>query len=143
MKVQIRWKGNMHFASETPSGHTMDLDAAPEVGGENVGPRPTEVLLSAVGTCSGIDIVDILRKMRLEVESFSMEVSGDRAEDHPRRFTRVHMHYILTGDLPEDKVRRAVQLSVEKYCSVSNSLNAEVTSSFEINGQRYEMKEKS
>lgn len=141
MKVNIHWKGSMHFVTETPSGHTVYLDAAPEVGGENLGPRPTEVLLSAVGTCSGIDIVDILRKMRLDVESFAMEVSGERAEDHPRRFTRVHMHYILTGNLPEDKVRRAVQLSVEKYCSVSNSLNAEVTSSFEINGQRYEMKE--
>ncbi|MBA4496576.1 OsmC family protein [Paenactinomyces guangxiensis] len=138
MKVNIYWKGSMHFATKTPSGHTISLDAAQEVGGENLGPRPTEILLSAVGTCSGIDIVDILKKMRLQVDSFAMEVSGERAEDHPRRFTRVHIHYQLEGNLPEEKVRRAVQLSVEKYCSVSNSLNAEITSSFEINGQRYE-----
>jgi putative redox protein len=139
MKVDIMWKGNMHFQTETPSGHQISLDAAQEVGGENLGPRPTEILLSAVGTCSGIDIVDILRKMRLEVQSFSMEVSGERAEEHPRRFTHVHMHYKLTGDLPEEKVRRAVELSINKYCSVSNSLNAKVTASFEINGQTYDV----
>ncbi|MFC7442619.1 OsmC family protein [Laceyella putida] len=139
MKVDIQWKGDMHFKTETPSGHTISLDAAQEVGGHNIGPRPTEVLLSAVGTCSGIDIVEILRKMRLDVESFAMEVNGERADEYPRRFTHVHMHYRLTGDLPEDKVRRAVELSVEKYCSVSNSLNAKVTASFEINGQRFDM----
>ncbi|MBA4542314.1 MULTISPECIES: OsmC family protein [Thermoactinomyces] len=139
MKVDIVWKGKMHFETTTGSGHQLSLDASPEVGGENLGPRPTEILLSAVGTCSGIDIVDILRKMRLEVASFSMEVSGERAEEHPRRFTHVHMHYKLTGDLPEEKVRRAVKLSVEKYCSVSNSLSSKVTTSFEINGERYEV----
>jgi putative redox protein len=139
MNVEIRWRGNMHFQSCTPSGHLFSLDAASEVGGENKGPRPTEILLSAVGTCSAIDIVEILKKMRLNIEEFSMDVSGDRAEDHPRRFTRVHMHYRLNGDLPEDKVRRAVKLSLEKYCSVSNSLNAEITASFEINGTRFEL----
>ncbi|WP_124726444.1 OsmC family protein [Staphylospora marina] len=137
MNVEIRWQGNMHFESLTPSGHRFPLDAAPEAGGENKGPRPTEVLLSAVGTCSAIDIVEILKKMRLQVESFSMEIQGERAEEHPRRFTRVHMHYRLNGDLPENKVRRAVNLSLEKYCSVSHSLNAEITASFEINGHRY------
>jgi putative redox protein len=139
MKVNVTWQGKMRFETETPSGHTVTMDAAPEVGGENKGPRPTEMVLSAVGTCSAIDIVDILRKMRLNVEGFAMEVEGERAEDHPRRFTKVHMHYVLKGDLPEEKVRRAVRLSVEKYCSVSNSLNARITSSFEINGKRYEM----
>lgn len=137
MKVDIQWKGNMHFDTQTSSGHTITLDASPEVGGENLGPRPTEVLLSAAGTCSGIDIVDILRKMRLEVKSFSMEVSGERAEEFPKRFTKVHMHYRLEGELPIEKVRRAVELSVEKYCSVSNSLNAKVTASFEVNGVSY------
>jgi putative redox protein len=139
MKVNVTWQRKMRFETETPSGHTVTMDAAPEVGGENKGPRPTEMVLSAVGTCSAIDIVDILRKMRLNVEGFAMEVEGERAEDHPRRFTKVHMHYVLKGDLPEEKVRRAVQLSVEKYCSVSNSLNARISSSFEINGKRYEM----
>ncbi|SFJ39072.1 OsmC family protein [Thermoflavimicrobium dichotomicum] len=139
MKVEIQWKGKMHFETSTPSGHVLSLDAAPEIGGENKGPRPTEALLAAVGSCSGIDIVDILTKMRLHVESFSMEVAGERAEDHPRRFTQVHMHYKLTGNLPEEKVRRAVKLSVEKYCSVAQSLNAKLSASFEINGQVYDM----
>ncbi|MDR6226914.1 OsmC family protein [Desmospora profundinema] len=138
MKTKLSWEGKMRFEAKTPSGHTVTLDAAPEVGGEDRGARPTELLLSATGACSGIDIVEILRKMRLTVEDFDMEISGERAEDHPRRFTRVHIHYKLTGDLPEEKVRRAVELSRDKYCSVSQSLNAEILTSFEINGNRYE-----
>ncbi|SFS84074.1 OsmC family protein [Marininema halotolerans] len=138
MQTNLTWNGNMQFQAATPSGHQMTMDAAEEVGGENQGPRPTEVLLSAVGACSGIDIVDILKKMRLHVESFDMEVSGSRAEDHPRRFTHVHIHYRLTGDLPVEKVRRAVTLSRDTYCSVSQSLNAEITTSFSINGERHE-----
>ncbi|MFC4075370.1 OsmC family protein [Salinithrix halophila] len=138
MKTNLKWNGKMQFEATAPSGHSLLLDAAHDVGGEDRGPRPTEVLLAAAGACSGIDIVDILRKMRLTVESFDMEVSGERAEEHPRRFTRVHIHYRLTGDLPEDKVRRAVELSRDKYCSVSQSLNAEVVTSFEINGQTYQ-----
>jgi putative redox protein len=138
MKVNVEWKGNLHFTSRTPSGHTFSIDAAPEVGGENKGPRPTELLLAGVGACSGIDIVEILRKMRLEVKSFDMEVSGERAEEHPRRFTHVHVHYRLTGNLPVDKVRRAVELSRDKYCSVAQSLNAKITTSFEINGEKYD-----
>jgi putative redox protein len=138
MKVEMKWNGKMQFQAETPSGHQVTIDAAPDVGGENKGPRPTELLLAATGACSGIDIVSILRKMRLEVESYEMEISGERAEDHPRRFTNVHIHYRLTGDLPEEKVRRAVDLSRDKYCSVSQSLNGEVTTSFEINGKRFD-----
>ncbi|SMO79330.1 OsmC family protein [Melghirimyces algeriensis] len=138
MKTTLQWKGKMQFQASTPSGHEINLDACEEAGGEDQGPRPTELLLSAAGACSGIDIVSILEKMRLKVEGFDMEVSGERAEEHPRRFTQVHIHYRLDGDLPEDKVRRAVELSRDKYCSVSQSLNANITTSFEINGTRYE-----
>ncbi|MBD1373592.1 OsmC family protein [Hazenella sp. IB182357] len=138
MRVAIQWNGKMSFTSELPSGHRLEMDAAPEVGGENKGPRPTEALLSAVGTCSGIDIVDILRKMRLQVDEFDMEIEAERAAEHPRRFTKMNIHYKLTGDLPVEKVKRAVQLSIEKYCSVSHSLSALITTSFEINGTRYE-----
>ncbi|SFX37456.1 putative redox protein [Thermoactinomyces sp. DSM 45891] len=139
MKIDIQWQGKMEFKTEAPSGHHITMDASSEVGGENRGPRPTEMLLSAVGTCSGIDIVDILEKMRLEVQSFSMEVRGERANEFPKKFTSVHMHYCLTGDLPIEKVRRAVHLSVEKYCTVSNSLSARITASFEVNGERFTM----
>lgn len=137
MKVDIHWQEKMRFHTHTPSGHQLVLDAVEEVGGENKGPCPTEILLSAVGTCTGIDVVSILHKMRLQVESFSMEVSGKRSEEHPRRFTQVHIHYLLQGNLPEEKVRHAIVLSLEKYCSVSHSLNAHITASFEINGEKY------
>lgn len=137
MKVNIDWKQNMQFETKTPSGHSLTLDAGTEVGGQDQGPRPTEVLLAAMGTCSGIDIVDILKKMRLDVESFHMEVEGDRQAEHPRKFTQIRVNYQLKGDLPVEKVRRAVRLSLDKYCSVSQSLNAEILASFEINGQRY------
>lgn len=137
MKVDVIWKGNMAFQADAPSGHRVMMDAQPKAGGENRGPSPMETLLAAAGACSGIDIVMILERMRLRVDAFSMEVSGERAKDHPRRFTRVHVHYRLEGDLPPEKVRRAVELSRDKYCSVLRSLNAEVTTSFSINGVEY------
>ncbi len=124
----------MSFLGETPSGHQIQMDASEEVGGQNSGARPTELVLSAVAGCTGIDIISILQKMRLEPTSFHMDVKGDRAENHPKRFTHIHIHYALEGDLPEEKVVRAIQLSNEKYCSVSRSLNAEMTTSFSING---------
>ena len=134
MESIIKWTGKMSFLGETPSGHQIQMDASEEVGGQNSGARPTELVLSAVAGCTGIDIISILQKMRLEPTSFHMDVKGDRAGNHPKRFTHIHIHYALEGDLPEEKVVRAIQLSNEKYCSVSRSLNAEMTTSFSING---------
>ncbi|MDQ0217435.1 OsmC family peroxiredoxin [Peribacillus cavernae] len=134
MKTTVKWAGNMAFSGTTPSGHEIKLDAAEESGGKNSGARPTELLLHAVAGCTGIDIIWILEKMRLNPTSFHMEVDGTRAEDHPKRFTDIHIHYALEGELPEDKVARAIQLSKEKYCSVSQSLNARITASYSING---------
>ncbi|WP_160725476.1 OsmC family protein [Bacillus sp. USDA818B3_A] len=134
MELTISWKGKMAFAGTTPSGHEIKLDASDEVGGENTGARPTELLLPAVAGCTGMDIISILHKMRLEPASFQIDVDGDRAEEHPKRFTTINIHYALDGDLPEDKVVRAIQLSKDKYCSVSHSLNAEITMSYSING---------
>lgn len=135
MELGIKWTGKMAFSGVTPSGHEIKMDAAEEVGGENTGARPTELLLNAVAGCTGIDIISILAKMRLEPSSFEMQVKGERAEDHPKRFTTVHIQYVLEGDLPEDKVVRAIKLSKDKYCSVSHSLNAEITVSYMINGK--------
>jgi len=135
MELNVKWNGKMAFSGETPSGHEIKMDAAEEIGGENTGARPTELLLNAVAGCTGIDIISILHKMRLEPSSFEMKVKGERAGDHPKRFTIVHIHYALEGDLPEDKVVRAIQLSKDKYCSVSHSLNAEISVSYSINGQ--------
>ncbi|MCP8616013.1 OsmC family protein [Salirhabdus salicampi] len=136
MQTKIEWSGDMGFSSTTPSGHSLQMDASAEVGGQNNGPRPTELLLNAVAGCTGIDIISILKKMRLTPDSFEMEVDGERAGDHPKRFTNIHIHYRLEGDLPEDKVVRAIQLSKDKYCSVSHSLNANITASYSLNGKK-------
>ncbi|OIK11368.1 peroxiredoxin [Bacillus sp. MUM 116] len=124
----------MAFASTTPSGHEIKMDAAEEVGGTNSGARPTELLLNAVAGCTGIDIISILTKMRLNPSKFFMEVEGHRADEHPKKFTEILIHYALEGDLPEDKVIRAIQLSMDKYCSVSHSLSADIHASYSING---------
>ena len=134
MESIIKWTGKMSFLAETPSGHQIQMDASEDVGGQNSGARPTELILSAVAGCTGIDIISILQKMRLEPISFQMDIKGDRAENHPKRFTHIHIHYALEGDLPEEKVVRAIELSNDKYCSVSHSLNAEITTSYSING---------
>src|SRR4051812_39462296 len=136
MESMIKWTGNMAFSGETPSGHHILMDASEEIGGQNSGARPTELVLYAVAGCTGIDIISILKKMRLEPTSFQMDVKGNRAEDHPKRFTQIHIHYALEGVLPEDKVFRAIQLSNDKYCSVSHSLNADITTSYSINGTK-------
>jgi putative redox protein len=99
----------------------------------NSASRPMELLVHAVAGCTGIDIMSILKKMRLEPTSFHMEVEGERADDHPKRFTSMNIHYAFEGDLPEDKVIRAIQLSKDRYCSVSHSLNATITISYSIN----------
>ncbi|MDX8290470.1 OsmC family protein [Metabacillus indicus] len=134
MDTSIKWNGKMSFSGSTPSGHEVKMDASEEVGGENTGARPTELLLHAVAGCTGIDIISILQKMRLNPSAFEMDLTGTRAEDHPKRFTAIHIHYKLEGDLPEEKVIRAIQLSKDKYCSVSQSLNAEITAEYSING---------
>lgn len=134
MKTTINWTEKMAFSSTTPSGHEIRMDAAEEVGGTNSGARPTELLLNAVAGCTGIDIISILHKMRLKPSSFHMDVEGQRADEHPKRFTEINVHYALEGELPEEKVIRAIQLSKDKYCSVAHSLNSTITSSYSING---------
>jgi putative redox protein len=134
MHLQVNWKQGMAFQTTTPSGHDVTLDAGEDVGGLNTGPRPTEMLLQATAACTGIDIVSILHKMRLPLERFEMEVDGVRATEHPKKFTAIHILYVLDGDMPEERVRRAIELSVDRYCSVSHSLNATMTYSYRLNG---------
>jgi putative redox protein len=138
MELTIKWKDHMAFSGTTDSGHEIMMDASDEVGGQNTGARPTELLLSAVAGCTGIDIMSILKKMRLEPTSFQMDMKAERADDHPKRFTTIHIHYALEGELPEEKVVRAIELSKDKYCSVSHSLNSTITASYSINGKQGE-----
>lgn len=134
MESILKWSGNMAFSGTSASGHEIIMDASEAIGGQNSGARPMELLLFATAGCTGIDIISILKKMRLELTSFQMEVKGDRAETEPKRFTNIHIHYTLEGSLPEEKVARAIKLSKDKYCSVAHSLNATITVSFSING---------
>jgi putative redox protein len=134
MELTVKWAEKMAFSGATASGHEIRMDAAEEIGGQNSGARPMELVLNAIAGCTGIDIISILKKMRLEPSSFHMEVKGERAENPPKLFTNIHIHYALEGELPEDKVIRAIQLSKDKYCSVSHSLHANMTASYSING---------
>ena len=137
MKAKISWQDKVHFKSLVGSGHTVVMDGSPDIGGENKGARPTELLLSGVGGCSGIDLVTILEKMRQKISTLDIEVTGIRNDDTPKRFTDIHVNFILTGDIDPEKVEKAVQLSMEKYCSVSLSLNSNITYSYEVNGIKY------
>lgn len=133
MKVNVDWQGDLEFKNQLPSGHELTVDAAEKSGGHNKGPRPMELLLSGLAGCTGIDVVLILNKMKTELEDFAMEVDAERAEEAPKRFTKIHIKYKFKGKkLDERKVERAIRLSEEKYCSASSSLNAEITSSYEI-----------
>ncbi|AOM82942.1 OsmC family protein [Salisediminibacterium beveridgei] len=136
MKTTTTWTGKMGFIGQNPSGHEVAMDAAEEIGGLNKGSRPTELLLQAVAGCTAIDIVSILNKMRIVPERFDTEVEAERAEEHPRKFTKIHIHYILEGDVPEKKLARAIRLSKDEYCSVSHSLSAEITASYSLNGKQ-------
>lgn len=138
MKMHVNWKGKMAFEGKSESGTTLLLDASPQVGGESKGQTPMEAVLTALGGCTGIDVVSILNKMRIELDTFNLEIDAERAEDHPKVFTKINIHYNLTGkDLDEGKVRKAVNLTQDKYCSVSKSLKAEITYTFAINGTQY------
>ena len=133
MKINVDWQGDLEFKNHLPSGHDLTVDAAEKSGGHNKGPRPMELLLSGLAGCTGIDVVLILNKMKTELEDFNMEVEAERAEETPKRFTKIHITYKFKGKKLDDrKVERAINLSEEKYCSASNSLNAEITSSYEI-----------
>lgn len=133
MKINVDWQGDLEFKNHLPSGHDFTVDAAESSGGHNKGPRPMELLLSGLAGCTGIDVVLILKKMKIELEDFQMEIEAERAAEKPQRFTKIHIKYKFKAkNLDESKVQRAIKLSEEKYCSASNSLNAEITSSYEI-----------
>lgn len=118
----LTWDSGLAFAVDQ-DGHRFLLDAGQESGGEDRGPRPKALLLSALGACSGIDVVSILAKMRVELEGFELRLSAPQTEEHPRVFTGIHVQYVFKGkNLPMEKLERAVQLSLERYCGVSAML---------------------
>ncbi len=125
MHTEIQWVSGMAFDVTTASGHTLRIDGPPDLGGENTGPRPMEMLLTALGSCSAVDVVHILRRSRTDVQDCRVRVEGTRAETDPKVFTAIHLEFVLSGaDLSEKLVDRAVRLSAEKYCSVARMLEA-------------------
>jgi len=118
-QVTVNWIENMAFEAEV-NGHKIIIDAAEPVGGENRGPRPKPLMLVALAGCTGMDVISILKKMRVEVEAFSVKVEGDLTEEHPKQFSQMRVIYEFKGkDLPMDKLEKAVNLSEERYCGVS------------------------
>lgn len=133
-QVKISWKDKMAFSAEV-NGHEIMLDAAEKVGGENRGPRPKPLMLVALAGCTGMDVVSILKKMRVEVEDFNVSVEGDLTEEHPKQFSKMHVIYEFKGkDLPMDKLQKAVNLSEERYCGVSATYRQamEITSEIKV-----------
>lgn len=135
MKARIKWVEDAMFVAESGSGHAVVIDGPPDGGGRNLGVRPMEMLLMGMGACSAYDVVHILRKGRQAVEDCIAELSAERAESVPKVFTKIHVHFVVTGhDLNEGTVARAVTLSAEKYCSASIMLAqaVDITHDFEI-----------
>jgi len=117
--VKVKWLENMAFSAEV-NGHEIILDAAEKVGGENRGPRPKPLMLTALAGCTGMDVVSILKKMRVELDDFNVIVEGDLTEEHPKQFTQMHVIYEFTGkNLSAEKLQKAVNLSEDRYCGVS------------------------
>ncbi|WP_150306017.1 OsmC family protein [Pseudomonas saliphila] len=120
MKAHIKWVDGAMFIGESGSGHTLVMDGPPEAGGRNMGVRPMETVLIGLGGCASYDVVSILRKARQDIRDVQTVLESERAETEPKVFTAVHVHFIVSGkNLKEQHVKRAVELSAEKYCSAS------------------------
>lgn len=136
MKATVDWTGNASFKATSGTGHTVQLDGPPDHGGQDLGPRPMEMLLMGVGGCSSFDVMSILKKSRQDVTACHAELEAERADAVPSVFTRIHLHFVVTGHhLKEKQVERAVSLSAEKYCSASIMLGkagVEISHSYEI-----------
>ncbi len=135
MKARVVWVENSKFLGESGSGHSVIMDGPPESGGQNLGLRPMEMLLVGMGGCTAFDIVHILKKGRHAVTDCELQLEAERAETDPKVFTRIHIHYVVKGKgLSEAVVKRAIELSAEKYCSASILLgkSATITHDYEI-----------
>jgi putative redox protein len=136
LQARIKWAENAAFIGETGSGHAIVIDGPQEIGGRNLGPRPMELMLLSVGACSAVDVVMILKKARQQITDCVIDVTSKRAETDPKVFTDIHLHFVITGKaLGENQVKRAVELSAEKYCSASIMLGragAKVTHDYEV-----------
>jgi len=130
--VNLKWMDNLAFEAIV-DGHKIVVDAKPEVGGTDKGPRPKPLMMVALAGCTGIDVASLLKKMRIEVTEFNVKIEGDITEEHPKHFTGMHIVYEFKGrDLPLDKLERAVELSQNKYCGVTASYRKAMKLTYEI-----------
>lgn len=135
MECKVSWHEGMSFIAETGSGHLLAMDGAPEAGGRNLAPRPMELVLAGTGGCTSFDVVMILKRGRQDVTGCEVDIKAERAETDPKVFTKIHMHFVVTGKaLKPEAVERAIKLSAEKYCSASIMLGktADITHDWEI-----------
>jgi len=132
--TSITYQGGMAFVGRGPSGHDVPMDAAESAGGGDRAARPVEVLLCALGGCTGMDVVSILRKMKTEPRGLRIEIDDEREADLPKAIRAIHLTYIVSGDVPEENVRKAIDLSLSKYCPIANTLagRASITSEFRV-----------
>ena len=135
MNISVNWVDGMLMVGKSHSGHIITMDGPPEIGGENLGVRPMEMLLLGVAGCTMIDVVSTLKKMGQDLTQCETKVNAERANDHPKVFTDIHIQFVIKGkDLDQNKVEKAITLSAEKYCSASIMLGktASITHDFEI-----------
>jgi putative redox protein len=135
MKARVKWVEQASFLGETESNHAVLMDGPPTAGGRNLGPRPMEMLLLGTGGCTSFDVVSILKKSRQAISDCYVELDAERAETDPKVFTKIHMHFVVTGkDIKPEVVEKAIKLSAEKYCSASIMLGqtAVITHDFEV-----------
>ena len=135
MNISVNWVDGLLMVGKSDSGHTITMDGPPESGGENLGVRPMEILLLGVAGCTMIDVVTTLKKMRQDLSHLETKINAERATDHPKVFTDIHIQFVVKGkDLDPKKVDKAITLSAEKYCSASIMLGetATITHDFEV-----------
>jgi putative redox protein len=130
--VNSKWKGNMKFDAIV-SNHHVIMDALPESGGEDSGSRPKELMLASLAGCTGMDVISILKKMHVEVEEFDVSVEADITEEHPKHYTTMHLVYSFKGqNLEREKLKKAIELSQERYCGVSYVYRKAMELTYEI-----------
>lgn len=130
-----------HFVASNEAGNEVHIDVPEDEGGTGQGAGPMQMLIMGLGGCSSIDVISILKKQRQPIDGYDVAIDYARADATPAVFTTIHLHFMLTGDLDPAKVRRAIALSLEKYCSASRIIGqtATITASFAVNGTRYEV----
>jgi putative redox protein len=130
-RTTVEYAGGMAFVGKVASGHDVHMDAGEGSGGADTAARPVEVLLSSLGGCTGMDVVSILRKMKTEPDSLQIELQDERASEYPKVITKIHLIYRVKGEVPEENLTKAIEMSLAKYCPIANTLGGVSEISYE------------